>query len=234
MFIQQPYVIGTLHPLTSPELADIAASVIFTLPHDYPQFLSVYGYGNFNELLNIFEPDKDYVSENFGEYMDFWELSEEETRLILTGLTIGTTIDGDVIVLIDQATAPYVVLPRHSDKVIRLKTFQELLDYYGQRYTMNNNWYFDSNYNFKLQYQDFVRDGKMDKALFDEVFQLFLKEELFDRVYNEGVQPKYMLPQIGGWVYFDLAGKSAWRVKYQEQFANAAHAVINRLQEAMK
>ncbi|HEY1194393.1 hypothetical protein [Flavobacterium sp.] len=222
------YRIGELKPLTKIEIDDYEK--LASLPVDYTTFLSIYGTGSINELLMIQKPDEDYIRSNFGDYMDFWNLSEKEEQLLLNSLTISTTIDGDIITAIDNTETPIVILPRHLDEVVYFENFENVINYYDTKYNFRNELYFDPAHNFEQEYISFVKDGFLDKVLFDTVQSIFLNTISFDKSYNTEVQPKYIIQKIGGWVYFDNIGKSAVRVKYQKQFKEEADKILKLFQ----
>lgn len=227
------YKIGTVKPLTKNETEALSRGS-FSLPADYLDFLMTYGLGSINELLVVQKPDQDYIKSNFGDYMDFWTLTESEEQLILNSQTIATTIDGDIITVKNNNQKPIVLLPRHSDEAVYFENFENVIAYYNQKYNFNSDLYFDTNYNFEQEYISFVSNGKLSRKLFDNVHELFLNEVTFDKLYNAATQPKYIIQKIGGWVYFDALGKSAVRVKYQTQFKEEADSIIKLIKDQMK
>lgn len=224
--MQTFYIIGEIKPLTQIDIQNIESLTPFSFPADYSKFLTNYGFGNINELLMITQPDEEYVKSNFGEYMDLWELTESETQSILNGLTIATTIDGDIVVLVDNKDKPIIMLPRHSNDPIYFDSFEKVIGYYNSEYNFKDVLYFDTYYNFELEYISFIRNDKLDKGLFEQVFQTFLKTVSFDKTYNIETQPKYVIQKMGGWAYFDNIGKNAIRIKYQKQFKSEADKII--------
>lgn len=229
----QLYKIGTVKPLTKNETEELNQNS-FLLPSDYIDFLMTYGLGSINELFMIQKPDGNYIKSNFGDYMDFWTLTENEEQLILNSQTISTTIDGDIITVIDNNQKPIVLLPRHSEEVVYFENFERVIAHYDQKYNFNSDLYFDTNYNFEQEYISFVKDGQLNKKQFDDVYEIFLNEVSFDKVHNPETQPKYSIQKIGGWVYFDALGKSAVRVKYQTQFKEEADEIIKLIKDQMK
>ncbi|WP_436489842.1 hypothetical protein [Chitinophaga sp. ARDCPP14] len=232
--MQAPYLIGQTKPLTPAEFQQITDTVPFLLPVSYRDFLYTYGLGAINELLMIHQPDEAYIRSNFGEYMDLWELPESEEPAVLNGLTIATTIDGDIIALIDDSQYPFIILPRHSDKILRFAAFEEVIDYYDHTYHFSGDVYFDSYYHYEQENITFVNGPAIDKALFEKVHQDFLAHVPFDKVYNAERQPKYVIQEMGGWVYFDNIYQSSVRIKYQSQYRPAAGKVIQFIRDRMK
>lgn len=232
--MQAPYLIGQIKPLTTAEFQQIADTVTFPLPVSYRDFLYSYGLGVINELLMIHQPDDAYIRSNFGEYMDLWELPESEEPAVLNGLTVATTIDGDIIAVIDDARYPFIILPRHSDKILRFGAFEEVIDYYDHTYHFSGDLYFDSYYNYEQENITFVNGPAIDKALFEKVYRDFLANILSDKVYNTDKQPKYIIQEIGGWVYFDNIYKSSVRIKYQSQYRPVADKIIQFIRDRMK
>jgi len=140
-----------------------------------------------------------YMKSNFGEYMDFWDLTDAETQSVLNGLTIATTIDGDIVVVIDNKCQPIILLPRHSSSPIYFDSFGKVVDYYKSEY-IKDELYFDTTYNYEQEYISFIINNKLDKALFEQVRRKFLNTIPFDKSYNIEIQPKYVIQKIGGWV----------------------------------
>ncbi len=94
--------------------------------------------------------------------------------------------------------------------------------------------YFDPSYNFEQEYISFIKNGSLNKTLFDTVHQIFLDQIPVDKSYNLHTQPKYIIQKIGGWVYFDNIGKSAVRVKYQKQFKTEADKIVKFINDQIK
>ena len=222
--MQPLYIIGETKKLTQSDINDIEK--LMSLPADYKDFMITYGFGNINELLLVIQPDERYMKSNFGEYMDFWDLTDAETQSVLNGLTIATTIDGDIVVVIDNKCQPIILLPRHSSSPIYFDSFGKVVDYYKSEY-IKDELYFDTTYNYEQEYISFIINNKLDKALFEQVRRKFLNTIPFDKSYNIEIQPKYVIQKIGGWVYFDNIGKSSIRVKYQKQLKSETNVIID-------
>lgn len=228
------YKIGELKPLAETEIKEIENLVSFSLPADYKAFLTTYGFGSINELVMMRQPDEEYINSNFSDCMDFWNLTETKIQLVLNSLTIATTIDGDIITVIDNYKTPVVVLPRHSDEPVYFENFENVLEYFTVQYNLKKDLYFDPVSNFEQEYISFVKNGSLDKALFDTVYEIFLEKVFFEKSYNIETQPKYIIQKMGGWVYFDAISKSAIRVKYQKQFKAEADKIIELINAEMK
>lgn len=220
------YIIGGLKPLSKAETQKIEDSVNYSLPIDYIDFLAQFGYGEINELLTIVEPDKGFIRNNFSDFMDFWDWQAVNEQKALDGLTIGKTIDGDIIAVMDDLNAPIIMLPRHSEIPVSFPDFESVIDYYNTHYKFENNLYFDTYNQHQLKYISLVHEGKVDKDLIDYLHKSFLQEYKVDKGFNLEVQPKYVIQNIGGWVYFDLVNSSAIRIKYQQQFEEKAFEII--------
>lgn len=218
------YLVGQTSPLTAGELQLLAASAGFSLPGDYQAFLATYGYGSVNELLQFTAPDADYIRSNFGDYLDLWDWPAGEQALALAGLTIATSIDGDIVALLAAAPEPYLLLPRHGAEPVHLASLAALLDYYEAAFAQAGGRYFDPGFQQQQQSIAIAPPAKMA-----QLHQKFLSSYAFDQVFNQGQQPKYMLPQLGGWVYFDLVYGSAIRVKYQTPFQPEATEIVRFL-----
>ncbi|MCM0667464.1 SMI1/KNR4 family protein [Flavobacterium tyrosinilyticum] len=231
--MEEFYIIGKIKPLKKIDLLKIDSLVYFTLPSDYKEFLFTYGLGNITELIIMFYPDENYVKSNFGEYMDIWDLTDEEIQLTLNSLTIATTIDGDIISIVDDREKPFVILPRHSEKLISFESFEKLIEYYDITYDLKGELYFDSNYNCEFEYIDLVKNNFLDQSLLDIVLQNFLLKFPVDKCYNFDAQPKYIIQKIGGWIYFDKIYKSSIRAKYQKQFKHEADKIISMIKSQL-
>lgn len=221
------YIIGETKPLDQNEIQQFEKLVNFALPTDYQEFLSKYGFGDINGLINIFQPDENFVKSNFADFLYFWNLTENQIKDVLNGLTICSTIDGDIILVINNKEKPIVILPRHSDEFLDFDNLNALITHYRDSYKLGDSLYFDSNHNSAYKHISFVKNGKLDKALFDKLQQLFLETFSFDKIFNIETQPKYIIQKIGGWVYFDNIYKSSINIKYQTQFQNEANPVID-------
>jgi len=224
--MQTLYIIGETKHLTQSDIQNIEWLISFPLPTDYKQFLTSYGFGNINELLMITQPDEQYIKSNFGKYMHLWSLTENEKQETLNGLTIATTIDGDVIAVINNKENPIILLPRHSKNPLRFENFEKVVDYYDNQYHFLNDLYFDTYYNFEQENISFIRNEKIDKVLFEKVYQNFVNDIFYDKACNIENQPKYVIQKIGGWIYFDNIGKSSIRIKYQRQLKSEADKII--------
>ncbi len=219
------YVIGQLQPVLPVKLEEWQTAGSIKFPADYTAFLLQYGMGSINELLMIDVPDPDYMTLNFGDHLDSWDLTDLEKREVVNGLTIATTIDGDIL-LLTRNTDPFVLLPRHSDTITRFPDFNIVIDYYVRRYELGTDLYFDPYTAHAQEYISFIINNKLDKELFDKVHEALLANYRFDRTFNAAIQPKYVLQSIGGWIYADALGKSAMRVKYQQAFETEAAGVV--------
>jgi hypothetical protein len=224
--MQPLYVIGQAKPLIVADLQKIERLVDFALPTDYKKFLADYGFGSINELLMIFQPDKEFIKSNFGDEMGHWDWTKVDEQMAINGLTIATTIDGDVLAIVDNEKEPLLLMPRHSEDILFFANFEKVIDYYDKIYGFSGDLYFDPSNNYEQKYLDFVIAGKLDKMLFEQVYQLFLENIPYDRAFNLANQPKYVIQKIGGWIYFDNIYKSSVRIKYQTPFTIEAEKVI--------
>ena len=218
------YTIGIVKGLSKNETTSIRELVEFVLPQDYLTFLTEYGYGEINETLFFQNPDAKYMKNNFSEYMDLWEWENEaQKESTLSGLTIATTIDGDIVCCVNNYNSPYLLLPRHSEKPIKFDNLMSLFsDYYK-----SENLYFDTYFNAERKIISLAKNGQLDQNLINKIQKLFLEKYQFDRVLKKETQPKYVMQEIGGWVYFDLIYKSSIRVKYQTIFELKAKNIID-------
>lgn len=190
----------------------------------YNQFLAEYGEGEVGQLLMVTRPDSNYLRDNFSGHMDMWGLEGEAAEELLNATTVARSIDGDIIMMLANA---FAVLPRHSEEPLRFADFDELLAHYGLI-----NAVFDPYPDYQQEYINLVKNGILDKALVADIYQRFILEYNFDKVLNEDTQPRYILQEIGGWVFFDLVYKSAIRVKYQAPFHTKAYEVVNWIKNA--
>ncbi|MGE9311827.1 hypothetical protein ACLOAU_09280 [Niabella sp. CJ426] len=228
------FIVGKLQPLSDHQLQQINQSVKFSLPDGYKSFLGQLGFGSINELLMIEEPDPGFIQNNFLDYMDFWNWEVVEETRALNGLTIARTIDGDIIEIIDDRLSPFLILPRHSDLPVKFPDFSSVIGYYDQRYDFEGNLYFDPYVEWQ---QENINIGKVmveNLKIIQQIHEDFLANYQPDSVFNANTQPKYMMREIGGWVYFDKLSGSSIRIKYQTSFKYQATALfdfINRLLE---
>jgi len=220
------YTVGHLKPLRKIELKKIEDDISVNLPKDYVIFLMTYGFGNINELLMFNSPDKDLFHSNFKDCMDLWELTNAEEKIIVKGITLAKTIDGDIILLISENKLPFVIMPRHSETPIYFNDFNGIIEFYKSEYELNDKMYFDSYDNFELKtFMNSEKKEIFNETIFDEIHKQFLNQMKFDKIIDNK-QPKYILQKIGGWIYFDSIYKNSIRIKYQKQFAKEANQVI--------
>lgn len=218
------YTIGELKPLQPDQIGEIKQMVSFALPSDYIDILQMYGYGDINEFLMLNIPDEHYLNNNFKDYLDLWDWkSESDKTIALSGLMICLTIDGDIVLCV-ESSYPYWLLPRHSNEI---KQFEKLEDILNLFFRDQEDIYFDPYYDKKMEYISLIKNDDLDKELIGKIHRTFLEKYTPDKAFNIGVQPKYILQTIGGWVYFDLAYKSAIRVSYQLKYEGKAIEVIN-------
>ncbi|KFC18919.1 SMI1/KNR4 family protein [Epilithonimonas lactis] len=220
------YTIGQTNPLTESDIQNIELLTPIPLPLDYKQFLKSYGFGSINEILMITQPDEQYIKLNFGDYLDLWNLTEIEKEETLNGLTIATTIDGDIIIVVNSKENPIKLLPRHSKNPLHFDNFQQVIDHYDNQYQFLNDLYFDTYYNYEQENISFIRNGILNKALFKIIYQNILNIVSYEKVYNLESQPKYIIQKIGGWIYFDNISKSSIRIKFQRQLKSEADKII--------
>ena len=76
-----------------------------------------------------------------------------------------------------------------------------------------------------------IKNNSLDKLLIDNIQKLFLEKYKTDKVFNKNSQPKYIIQDIGGWVYMDLVYKNSIRVKYQSMYETKANEIINFIEE---
>ena len=151
------YSIGNVKKVNQDEILLIQSLVDFILPQDFLSFLTEYGYGEINDILLFRRPDENYVKNNFSEYMDLWDWTNEaQKEKALNGLTIATTVDGDIICCVKDNDFPYLILPRHSQKLVFINEFPHLLSHYINE-SKSEDIYFDSYYNSSLFFQSVVR-----------------------------------------------------------------------------
>ena len=218
------YTIGQTNPLTESDIQNI--ELLTPVPIDYKQFLRRYGFGSVNEVLMITQPDEQYIKLNFGDYLHLWNLTAIEKEKTLNGLTIATTIDGDIIIVVNDKENPIRLLPRHSKKPLHFNNFRQVIDYYDNQYQFLNDLYFDTYYNYEQENINFIRNGILNKALFEIIYRNTVNSVSYEKVYNLESQPKYIIQKIGGWIYFDNIGKSSIRIKFQRQFKSEASKII--------
>lgn len=223
------YTIGKTNPLSEEKLDDIKNLVPFVLPADYLAFIQEYGFGEVNNLLMFSSPDKLYFRNNFADYLDLWEWTEEQHKdKALNGLTISTTIDGDIIICVDDQKLPYLMIPRHSTEPEWFKNFEALLDYYQKTYQLPS-FYYSPYYNRKQEVIKLTADGTKNEALNEKIRTSLLGKYTPDMSLNEEIQPKYIYQFMGGWVYFNMW--STVHVCYQTMYEKEANDVITHIKQ---
>jgi hypothetical protein len=227
------YVIGEIKLLDTDKINEIKRSIDFALPTDYLTFLAAYGYGDINGFLLVQQPDPDYVKLNFGEYMYFWQWEDNQDQKVLNGLTLATTIDGDIVVATSDRQFPITIMPRHSEKPVSFKDWESMILHYFGVHDFTENLYFDTSYNSSVEMISLIENGSLDKEKIDGVYSRFTQSFHSVRVFNADTQPKHVIQRIGGWVCFDLVYKSSVRVKYQTQFQETANELIAFIKSSM-
>ncbi len=221
--------IGYNKPLKENEIKKIEKNISLILPNDYKEFLKTYGYGEISGFLVFEEPDKDFFRLNFEDYLDLWELEENEKQIILDGVKVASDIDGDIVLLTKNINCPFVIMPRHSQKVEYFKNFKQVLENKTSIFEGDSKYlYFDSYYDYERKVFDLIINNKLDKTHIGKIHNLFIKDFTFDKAIN-GIQPIYIIKKIGGWICFDLAYKRSFSIKYQKKFEKEAMKIFDIL-----
>jgi len=219
------YTIGKTKSLSHEELDTIKNLVPFALPTDYLAFIQEYGFGEVNNLLMFSSPDKLYFINNFADYLDLWDWAQEDDKeTALNGLTVSTTIDGDIIICVDNPQLPYLMMPRHATVPEWFDSLNSLFDCYRNRYQLPS-LYYSPYFNRKLEVIKLTPDGRKDEELNERIRKSLLDKYIPDVSLNLEVQPKYIYQFIGGWVYFNMW--STIHVCYQTMYQKEADEVIN-------
>lgn len=225
------YYIGEAHLVSEAEISNIENLVRYSLPEDYKEFISNYGYGNLNELLLFEIPDEDFIKNNFTEYLDLWEWDETLQQKALRSVMIAKTIDGDVILALNDENSPYLLLPRHSEYPKSFVSFWEIINWYKNEYHLNE-LYFDSYY--QSDWRFFHIEGEFSDLKLEKIailYKKFKKNYAIDVIFGEeNYQPKCVLQNIGGWVYFNL-DTGEIRMKFQKLFTSKANEIIGFLEQ---
>ena len=225
------YTIGNIKGLNRVEIDSIEKLVDFVLPQDYLNFLSMYGYGEICENLFFQKPDRQYLKNTFSDCMDLWDWdNQSQIEIALNGLTISTSSNGDIICCIGNSDFPYLLLPRNSGKTVSFDKLDLLFLDYSNRFKFED-LYFDSYCESKRKNIPLIRDGNLDKNLIVNIHKLFLEKYSFDKVFDANTQPKYVIQEIGGWVYFDMIYKNGIRVKYQLENEFKAQEIIEFIEQ---
>lgn len=225
------YTTGGIAPFNEKELAEVKQLKEYSIPTDYLSFLKTYGIGEINNLLMFNNPDRDYVKSMFSEYMDIWQWEEGDEQKALNSISIGSTIDGDVICLIDDKE-PYMILPRYSEYPIKFKSLEEVIVHYDKMYDLKGDYYFDSYGDWeRLFLDDFIQYGEKRMEVIEQVHQAFLKEYTFDKAYHTDEQPLYLMKEIGGWIRFDLIYGHSIQIKYQLKYEERVLDIYGYLKE---
>jgi len=224
------YIIGTISPLN--DIDFIKDTVTFELPKDYFDFLKEYGYGNICEVIYFYEPDEQHIKNTFMEYIDeLWDWqNEKQKNMVLNGLSIGGTIDGDIICCVNDNLFPYVFLPRHLESILSFENIELLFSYCFSYYGFKE-LYFDPEFKSVIKMISLIKNSSLDKLLINNIQKLFLEKYKTDKVFDKDSQPKYIIQDIGGWVYMDLVYKNSIRVKYQSMHEAKANEIISFIEE---
>lgn len=231
--MQKYYNSSQVKPLTANQIYQIEQDISFELPDSYREFLIEYGYGSINEFLMIGEYDKDYFMSNFKDCLDFWTLSAAEEKSICKGIVVASSIDGDIFLMVSSSELPFIMVPRHSEKLIHFESFDNLLNHVTDSLGSCEKIYFDSYHNYEIENFSLIKKDKLDKKLIEEIHKLFINQFDFDKVIGTE-QPIYFIKSIGGWLYFDLIYKSSIRIKYQNQYRKEAKKIINFIYKIIK
>ncbi|MFK8302560.1 SMI1/KNR4 family protein [Capnocytophaga stomatis] len=225
------YYIGEAHLVSEAEISNIENLVKYSIPEDYKEFISNYGYGNLNELLLFEIPDEDFIKNNFTEYLDLWEWDETLQQKALRSVMIAKTIDGDIILALNDENSPYLLLPRHSEYPKSFVSFWEIINWYKNEYHLNE-LYFDSYY--QSDWRFFHIEGEFSDLKLEKIailYKKFKKNYAIDVIFGEeNYQPKCVLQNIGGWVYFNL-DTGEIRMKFQKLFTSKANEIIGFLEQ---
>ncbi|GIJ96768.1 hypothetical protein CAPN001_13370 [Capnocytophaga stomatis] len=225
------YYIGEVHSVSEAEISNIENLVRYSLPEDYKEFISNYGYGNLNELLLFEIPDEDFIKNNFTEYLDLWEWDETLQQRALHSVMIAKTIDGDVILALNDENSPYLLLPRHSEYPKSFVGFWEIINWYKNEYHLKE-LYFDSYY--QSDWRFFHIEGEFSDLKLEKIailYKKFKKNYAINVIFGEeNYQPKCVLQNIGGWVCFNL-DTGEIRMKFQKLFTSKANEIIGFLEQ---
>lgn len=227
----QMQTIGILAQYTRNMIKSIESELRLKLPGDYIEFLQCYGDGDIDERLYFHKPDASFIQQNFKNDLDLWALTDVQTESICNSVTVGKSVDGDVFCYNGKSNL-WIILPRHSDRVIEKNLFGDLITHYKEKGVIKaNNPWFDPAYQRILKSFSLVYDGKIDNTLIERIENDFVSSYTFDAILNKETQPKYILQAIGGWIYFDNVYKSSIRLKFQNQFESEASVYANFLQK---
>lgn len=225
------YYIGEAHLVSEAEISNIENLVKYYIPEDYKEFISNYGYGNLNELLLFEIPDEDFIKNNFVEYLDLWEWDETLQQKALRSVMIAKTIDGDIILALNDENSPYLLLPRHSEYPKSFVSFWEIINWYKNEYHLKE-LYFDSYY--QSDWRFFHIEGEFSDLKLEKIailYKKFKKNYAIDVIFGEeNYQPKCVLQNIGGWVCFNL-DTGEIRMKFQKLFTSKANEIIGFLEQ---
>ncbi|MFJ1472810.1 SMI1/KNR4 family protein [Capnocytophaga cynodegmi] len=225
------YYIGEAHSVSEAEISSIENLVKYSLPEDYKIFLADYGYGNLNELLLFEIPDENFIKNNFAQYLDLWEWNETLQQKALHSVMIAKTIDGDVILALNDKNSPYLLLPRHSEYPKSFVSLWKIINWYKNEYHLKK-LYFDSFY--QNDWRFFQIEGEFSDLTLEKInilYKKFKKNYTIDMIFGEeNYQPKCVLQNIGGWVYFNL-DTGEIRMKFQKLFSSKANEIIKFLQQ---
>ena len=128
-----------INPLNQSNIANLQSQTKILLPPSYQTFLSTYGYGSINKFLIFSELDTDYMQNNFADMLDFWDWENDiNSQISLNSAMICTTIDGDIVLIIEHTTTPFLLLPRGIPTPKFFTTLDEIIAYYAEEYNFQS------------------------------------------------------------------------------------------------
>jgi hypothetical protein len=199
------------------------------LPKAYTDFIEAYGTGTYCQVLMIEEPDEGNIPLTFGDH-ERWNFTETFSKVdLMQAVRIAGTIDGDIICMTRDRPEHIFILPRHSEEIIQLPSFTDVLPYYISYYSYTDIACFDPFYDSQFEQLVLTKDNVL--VAIDPIYQAFLETFSWDYVLRTGSQPLHVIKEIGGWITFDLVYKNSITIKYQQTYAVKALALISFIRE---
>lgn len=209
---------------------DFDENLLRILPIDYVDFLKNYGEGTYCDYVIISYPDYENIPATFGKETELWEFDEDyTTQDLIKSIQIGWTIDGDMICVTDNRKGKVFILPRHSETITSFDSFLVAIKSLDLE-TVNE--YFDPQFDGQIEQIKLIKNSALIDIL--PIHKAFLENYKYDFVVCKSTQPKYIIKEIGGWVYFDLIYKSSINIKFQKQYLEVAKPIINFLKQSVK
>ena len=218
-----------LDPARAAQLQVLPASLREHLPADYAAFIATYGPGTYAGEVVVAYPDATTIAATFGEHADLWELDERFTAADLQAATqLAWSHDGDIVRVVASRPSQVFVLPRHAEQVRQYASFWAAV---ASLTPPAAEPCFDPSFDAELTQLSLVRQNQL--VPIEPIWQAFQRQFAIEAVLRAATQPVCLLPELGGWVSFDLIYKSSITVKFQRLRAAQAAPVLAFLAQCL-